>query len=196
MTELVRTGTPLSVLLLGLITGVAFGFVIFKVGASRYDKIVKMLLIKDFTVLKFMMTAVMVASVGIFLTDSVIYIAPLQLMRLIVGSLIFGVGFALLGACPGTVLVAFGEGKKDAWYGVLGGLLGAVVFAHVYPSLIDILITPLDYGKMTIHGLFGTSYALGVVFLLIVFGGSILIINKLTASKGGTQSQTGAKNVS
>lgn len=186
MTEFVRTGTPLNVLFLGLITGIAFGFVIFKVGASRYDKIVKMLLLKDLTILKFMMTAVMVASVGIFITDSVIYIAPVQLMRLIVGGLIFGVGFALLGACPGTVMVAFGEGKKDAWYGVLGGLLGAAVFAHLYPSLKDILITPLDYGKMTIHGLFGTTNVLGVVLLLIVFGGSILIINKLTAPKSSS----------
>lgn len=196
MTEFVRTGTPLSVLILGLITGIAFGFVIFKVGAARYDRITKMLLLKDFTILKFMMTAVMVASVGIFLTDSVIYIAPLQLMRLIVGGLIFGVGFALLGACPGTVLVAMGEGKKDAWYGVLGGLIGAAVFAHFYPPLNELLIKPFNYGKMTIHGSLGIGYGLGVVLLLIVFGGSILIINKLTAAKSGTQNQVGAKHLS
>jgi uncharacterized membrane protein YedE/YeeE len=171
-------------LLLGLITGIAFGFVIFKVGASRFDKIVRMLLLKDFTILKFMMMAVMAAAVGIFLTNSVIYIAPLQLVRLIVGGLIFGVGFALLGACPGTVMVALGEGKKDARWGILGGLAGAAVFAHFYTALEKPLLTALNYGPLTIHSSLGLGYGAGLAILLVVFGGSILIINKLTAPRG------------
>lgn len=174
-------------LLLGLITGIAFGFVIFKVGASRFDKIVRMLLLKDFTILKFMMMAVMAAAVGIFLTNSVIYIAPLQLVRLLVGGLIFGVGFALLGACPGTVMVALGEGKKDARWGILGGLVGAAFFAHFYSALEKPLITPLNYGPLTIHSSLGVSYGAGLAILLVVFGGSILIINKLIAPRGGKE---------
>lgn len=171
-------------LLLGLITGIAFGFVIHKVGASRFDKIIRMLLLKDFTILKFMMVAVMTAAVGIFLADSVIYITPLQLVRLITGGLIFGVGFALLGACPGTVMVALGEGKKDARWGILGGLAGAAFFAHFYTALEKPLLAPLNYGPQTIHSILGISYGAGLVILLVVFGGSILIINKLTAPRG------------
>ena len=174
------TGAPFNVLFLGLITGIAFGFVIFKYGASRYENILNMLRLKDFGLLKFMMTAVMVASVGIFLMDRVIYIAPAQMLRLIAGGLIFGVGFALLGACPGTVLVSFGEGKKDSWYGILGGLFGAAVYAHFYPLMDRIFIAPVNLGRMTVQSLLGMSYGVGLIVLLVVFGGSILLINKLT----------------
>jgi len=173
-------GSPFSVLFLGLITGIAFGFVIFKYGASRYDNILNMLRLKDFGLLKFMMAAVMVASVGIFLMDGVIYIAPAQILRLAAGGLIFGVGFALLGACPGTVLVSFGEGKKDSWYGILGGLLGTAVYAHIYPAMDKMFIAPVNLGNMTVHSLLGVSYGVGVIVLVAVFGGSILLINKLT----------------
>ncbi len=188
MTEFVRVGTPLNVMFLGLITGIAFGFVIFKSGASRYENILKMLLLKDFKILKFMMTTVMVASVGIFMLDRVLYIAPTQILRLVVGGLIFGVGFALLGYCPGTGMVALGEGKKDAWYGVLGGLLGTAVFAHFYPILNRLLITPYNLGKLTIHSVLGLSYGLGVLLLLVVFGGALLVINKLAAPRSKKES--------
>lgn len=168
---------------LGILTGIAFGFVIYKIGAHRYEKILKMLMLKEFDVLKFMMVAVMVASVGVYLTDSVIYIAPMQWMRLIVGGLIFGVGFALLGGCPGTVMVSLGEGKKDALFGVIGGLVGAALFAHVYPLMDKLFIAPYNLGKMTIHSALGVSYGVGVLLLVVVFGATLLLINKLTAPK-------------
>lgn len=188
MAEFVRTGTPFSVLLLGLITGIAFGFVIFKIGASRYDKILKMLLLKDFEVLKFMMVAVAVGSIGVFLTDSVIYIAPMQWMRLIVGSLIFGVGFALLGGCPGTVMVSLGEGKKDALYGILGGLLGAALYAHVYPVMDKLFIAPYNLGKMTLYSALGVSYGVGLIIWVAVFAGGAFLIHKLFVPGGKKES--------
>jgi len=190
MTDFIRTGIPLTVMLSGLIAGTAFGFVIFKTGASRYENILKMLLLKDFKILKFMMTTVMVASLGIFLLDRVLYIAPTQILRLVTGGLIFGVGFALLGYCPGTGMVALGEGKKDAWYGILGGLTGTAIFAHFYPALNRILIEPYNYGKLTVHGILGLNYGLGVLILLVVFGGAILVINQLT-SPGKKDTGTG-----
>jgi uncharacterized protein len=184
MSDYIRVGTPLGVLLLGLIAGTAFGFVIFKSGASRYEKILKMLLIKDLSIAKFMMTTVMVASVGIFLAERTgmitLTIKPTQLLAQIVGGLIFGVGFALLGYCPGTAMVALGEGKKDAGYGILGGLFGAAVFAHFYPALERLIIAPADFGKLTVPGALGVSYGLGVVILLVVFGASLWFMDKLT----------------
>lgn len=179
MNAYITEGTPLNVLLLGLVTGVAFGFVIFKSGASRYDKILKMLLLRDMRILKFMMMTVMAASVIIFLTGSVIYIAPTQLIRLIVGGALFGVGFGMLGYCPGTGMVALGEGKKDAGYGILGALLGAGLFAHFYPVLEPLFITPYNLGRLTIHSIFGVSYGTGVIILLIVFTALLLVVDKM-----------------
>ncbi len=54
----------------------------------------------------------------------------------VVGGLIFGVGFALLGYCPGTVAGAVGTGAVDALAGGMTGLvIGAGFFAELYPAL-------------------------------------------------------------
>ena len=54
----------------------------------------------------------------------------------IVGGLIFGVGFALLGYCPGTVAGAVGTGALDALIGGMGGLLiGVALFIEIFPHI-------------------------------------------------------------
>jgi hypothetical protein len=54
----------------------------------------------------------------------------------VIGGLIFAVGFALLGCCPGTVAGAVGTGAIDALIGVMVSLLiGAGFFAEMYPRL-------------------------------------------------------------
>ncbi len=53
-----------------------------------------------------------------------------------IGGLIFGAGFGLLGYCPGTVAGAVGTGALDALAGgMVGMLIGAGLFADLYPSL-------------------------------------------------------------
>jgi len=47
---------------------------------------------------------------------------------LIPGSLIFGLGWGLAGACPGTVLVMLGEGKLGAIFTIVGIILGTYIF--------------------------------------------------------------------
>jgi len=54
----------------------------------------------------------------------------------VLGGLVFGVGFAVLGYCPGTMAVATGEGRLDALFGgAVGVLVGAYLFAQAYPRL-------------------------------------------------------------
>ena len=54
----------------------------------------------------------------------------------VIGGLIFGAGFALLGYCPGTVAGAVGTGALDALIGgMVGMLIGAGIFADLYPAL-------------------------------------------------------------
>ena len=47
----------------------------------------------------------------------------------VIGAIIFGIGWGLLGYCPGTSLGALGEGRIDALWGIGGMLLGAGVYA-------------------------------------------------------------------
>ena len=101
-------------LFLGLIFGVVFGFLLQKGGATRYEVILGQLLLTDFTVLKIMLTAVLVGMPGVYAMKEMgwVSLAPKSgsLGMNVIGGLIFGAGFALLGYCPGTIVGAIGSG--------------------------------------------------------------------------------------
>jgi hypothetical protein len=142
-------------LILGLITGIFFGFFLQKGQALKYDKQLGMLRFKDFTILKVMVSAILVGMVGIyFLVDMGIgklSLKPTILGANIIGGLIFGLGWGMLGYCPGTALGATGEGRFDAfWGGTLGMLVGAGVFAEVYSYIKDDFLKWGNLGKLTI----------------------------------------------
>lgn len=127
-------------LLLGLLLGFLFGFLLQKGGVSRYDVIVGQLLLVDFTVLKIMLSAVVVGMTGIYAMKGSGWIElhpkPGSVGASLVGGLIFGVGFAVLGYCPGTVAAAAGQGSLDALAGGVAGILvGSGLFASLYPRL-------------------------------------------------------------
>ena len=127
-------------LLKGLLTGIVFGFLLQKGGVSRYNVIIGQLLLEDFTVLKIMLSATVTGMVGVYFLkyQGLIQLSPKpgSLMRSIVGGLIFGAGFALLGYCPGTAAGAAGQGNLDALIPGMGGMIiGSGLFANLYPRL-------------------------------------------------------------
>jgi hypothetical protein len=128
-------------LILGLIIGIIFGFLLQKGGVTDYDVIINQLLLKDFTVIKIMLSATIVGMIGLYILKSLKLIKlhltkPGSLGSTIPGGLIFGIGFALLGYCPGTVAGAAGQGCLDALFvGIPGIIAGAGLFAAVYPGL-------------------------------------------------------------
>ena len=146
-------------LLLGLILGAAFGAAIQLAGASSHTKITNALRLKDLTIMKLILTAIGVGLIGVHLLDALglanMKVKDLYLPGMVVAGLIFGVGFAVTGYCPGTALAAAAEGKPDPWATVLGGLLGALVFAFMFPDLETYLLSFGQYGPVTIHGSFG-----------------------------------------
>ncbi|MCF6311560.1 MAG: YeeE/YedE family protein [Verrucomicrobiales bacterium] len=71
----------------------------------------------------------------------------------IIGGLIFGVGFAIAGYCPGTCLVGVGGGRKDALMFIVGGLVGATLFALSYGWLVTAfpaIFADLAGGEVTV----------------------------------------------
>ena len=146
-------------LFVGLGFGILFGFLLHKGGATKYDVIVGQLLLSDFTVLKIMLSAVATGMVGIYLMKSLGWI-KLSLKSgsvgmNVIGALIFGVGFAVLGYCPGTIAGAIGNGYLDAIVGGLAGiLLGTWIFALMYPKLKDGILKMGDFGDITLPRLF------------------------------------------
>lgn len=157
----------------GLLFGVIFGFLLQKGGVTRFDVIVGQLLLEDFTVVKIMLTAVAVGTVGIHLLKHLGWAAfsPKRGSwgRNAVGGLIFGVGFALLGYCPGTIAGAIGSGWLDALAGGLPGiLLGSALLAAVYPRLRAGIFSRGDFGDLTLPRLFKVNDWLVIAPLLAV----------------------------
>lgn len=160
----------------GLITGIIFGFLLQKGRVLRYDKQIGALRLLDMTIVKFMLSSVLVAMVGVYLLKDLglvkLSVKPTILGANIIGGLIFGVGWALFGYCPGTAMGALGEGRWDTVWGLLGMLAGAAVFAEVYPSLKGTVLKWGDFGKITIPAALGINHWIVIAFFLV--GGILL----------------------
>lgn len=173
----------MGTLILGLITGILFGFILQKGQALRYDRQLGILRLMDFTILKLMISAILVGMVGIhFFVDmgwGKLSIKPTVLGANVLGGLIFGLGWGLLGYCPGTAVGATGEGRWDAfWGGILGMLVGAGIFAEVYPSLKDSILKWGDIGKITIPKVLGINHWVVIIIILGMMVTFLVILKK------------------
>jgi len=148
-------------LFIGFLIGCAFGAILYLGGATSYRRILGTLLLKDMWIIKLMMTAIGVGTLGIYLLDmgglANMSIKPAYIWGVAAGGAIFGIGWALAGYCPGTCVVGTAEGKKDALFTLLGALAGALLFALAFPFLEATLIEPANFGAVTLESLFGIS---------------------------------------
>ncbi len=163
-------------LIFGLIMGVIFGFLLQKGGVAKYDVIMGQLLLKDFTVIKIMLSAVAVGMIGIYFMKDMgiveLHFKPGSIGMTVIGGLIFGIGFALLGYCPGTISAAVGQGNLDALLGgFIGILIGSGIFAHLY-SRLDKVLKKGWFGEITLPELFKLNpwiVILPLCLLIIIF---------------------------
>ena len=152
----------MKVLAYGLATGILFGFFLQKGRVLRYDKQLGALRLMDMTIVKFMLSSVIVGMVGVYLLHDFglakLSIKATILGPVIIGGLTFGFGWGLLGYCPGTSMGALGEGRWDALWGVLGMIVGAGLFAEAYPLLKRTVYTWGDLGKLTLPQVIGVGH--------------------------------------
>ncbi|OGR05308.1 MAG: YeeE/YedE family protein [Deltaproteobacteria bacterium RIFOXYD12_FULL_50_9] len=167
-------------LITGLLAGTAFGFLLQKGRVIRYDKQIGALLLKDMTIVKFMFTAILTGMVGVYLLSDLgmvaLRIKPAVLGANIIGGLIFGMGWGVLGYCPGTSLGALGEGRWDAIWGILGMIGGAALFAETYPMLKSNILTWGRLESITIPEALGVNHWLVIV---VIVAGAILLFRWL-----------------
>jgi uncharacterized membrane protein YedE/YeeE len=169
-------------LVYGLVSGVLFGVLLQRAEVLRYDRQVGALRLLDMTIFKFMLTAIMVAAVGIYLLkDMGIVTLNLKATGLgaqIVGGTLFGVGWGLLGYCPGTAGGALGEGRLDAFWGLLGMLAGGGVYAVLYPFLKSTVLAWGQMGKITLPQLTGVSHWIVIPVMILLFVGAFRLFEK------------------
>ena len=164
---------PLS----GLLFGALFGVLIQRARVTRYERQVGCLRLLDMTIVKFMLTAVLTGMMGVYLLGGfgvdLIMVLPTVLGANAAGGFLFGLAWPLLGYCPGTSFGALGEGRYDAFWGMLGMLCGAAFFAEIFPVLENNLLSWGYLGPLTLPQLLHVNpWAVVVPF---VAGGALFL---------------------
>ena len=142
-----------------LLLGTLFGFALSRAGATTYEFYAGLFLFKNFQLLKVIGTAVVVGMMGFalvrrFKPRSLLQKEPITITpkpnkkTLIPGSLIFGMGWGLAGACPGTALVMLGEGKLGVLFTLTGLILGTYSYG-VWESRKMLKVDVPDFSNST-----------------------------------------------
>jgi len=121
--------------------GMLFGFVLSRARVTDYDTIAGMFRLTDLHLFGVIGTAIPVAALGLWLlrrggsrtvTGAPADVRPKPWSRgALPGGILFGAGWALTGACPGTAIAQVGEGKLIALVSVLGMLAGTYVYGWI-----------------------------------------------------------------
>lgn len=147
-------------IILALLLGGAFGYILQRIGATNPTVLINMLRLRNFHLMKVILLGIGAASIVVFALAAINpeltnFSVKTAYIGVLIGGLIFGLGFAIAGYCPGTSVAAIGEGRKDAMFFVLGGLVSALLFTLVYgwlksnTSLFDKVVDTTK-GKVTL----------------------------------------------
>lgn len=166
-------------ILFGLAVGVVFGYILTRTGITKYPRVMGMLLLKDFKILKFMLTAVISSMILFHLFGSLglLELSPKGLdWGKLVGGLLFGTGMGILGYCPGTMAARIGEGKKESIFALFGMALGIFVYALTIRPVKAALLSKEVTGDISV--LLGVNRWLLIVPAAVLFAGIIFFVNR------------------
>lgn len=140
-------------LVLSGLFGLIFGILLNKGRVADYNVIVNQFRLKDFTVMKIMLTAIIVGGVGVWAMMSGgllegYSLKATNLLGVILGSAIFGVGMVVYGFCPGTGIAAAATGRIDAMVGFLGMIAGGIAYAFSYSWINEHILSVAQLGKV------------------------------------------------
>ena len=160
--------TPLLELL-AIPLGMIFGWLLHRGGVTDYNVIVNQFRLKDFTVAKIMLTAILVGGLGVLVLHKFghaqYHIKPANLLGVGLGAALFGIGMVIYGYCPGTGLAAVATGSMHALSGVFGMFAGGVLYALTFPWVEAKIQSVGQLGKIRLPEL--TKIPDGAWFLLL-----------------------------
>jgi uncharacterized protein len=169
-------------LVLGLLFGVVFGFLLQKGGVAKYEVLMGQFLLTDFTIIKVMLTAITVGMLGIFSLHALglveLHVKPTRYASNIAGGLIFGVGLGLLGYCPGTGVAALGQGNYDAIAGILGLMAGSYVYAETSGYLSSTIQKIGNRGGIMLPDLPGMRLTVFLAVFVPLLGLGLLLLDR------------------
>lgn len=157
-------------LIASLAIGFFFGFSLEKAGFGSSRRLAGIFYFRDMAVLKVMFSALITAMLGLLYFQYLGWIGPDQVFFMptiygaqIVGGLLFGIGFAMSGWCPGTAAVGAASGKVDALVFLAGAIMGSILFNELFP-VVRSLYTLGDSGVRFVYESLGMS---GAVFAFL-----------------------------
>lgn len=175
---------------LALLIGLSFGIFLEQAGFGSSRKLAGVFYFRDMAVIKVMFSAVVTAMAGLsyflamgWIQSDAIYMLPTIYGSQILGGLIFGVGFAMSGWCPGTAAAGLASGKIDALVALIGAVLGSILFSEMYPVIKNIA-TAGDRGVLFVYESLGMSKPLFVFLFIAVAVICFWLCEKLEKKKG------------
>lgn len=166
-------------ILFGLVVGFLFGYILTRTGITKYPRVMGMLLLKDFKILKFMLTAVISSMIlfHLFGDLGLLKVVPKNLdWGKLVGGLIFGTGMGILGYCPGTMMARMGEGKKETILALFGMSLGIFIYALTIKPVKAVLLSNETNGDLFIQ--LGVNKWVIIIPAAMLFSAIIYFVNK------------------
>lgn len=129
-----------------LIVGIVFGIVMVKSEAVSWYRIYEMFHFQSFHMYGIIGTAVVLGTIGVqFLkknnikdfAGNPIHIEPKEkgIVRYLIGGGLFGLGWGLVGTCPGPIFVLIGAGFYPVIIILIGALLGTFFYGLVKDKL-------------------------------------------------------------
>lgn len=169
-------------LVLAVVFGAIFGALLQKGRVTDYNVIVNQFRFKDFTVLRVMLTAIIVGAIGIYFFHQAemaqYHIKSADLLAVVLGSTLFGIGMVLYGYCPGTGIAALGTGSLHALAGIIGMLAGGVLYALSFAWIRDNILTVGSYGKVRLPDITGISDPWWIAALVLIGLGLFCVVDR------------------
>ncbi|HQS56718.1 MAG TPA: YeeE/YedE thiosulfate transporter family protein, partial [Sediminibacterium sp.] len=155
--------------------GIAFGLLLQYAKVNSYNTISGMAILEDFTVAKTISATIGIGIILLMLETKLglatYHLKPFFVGSILLGGILFGIGMAILGYCPGTMPVSIGQGSVDAMIGFIGGLAASLLYTILSPSIHEALGPNL--GKITLGFNFGND---SPMHYLIFFATAALFI--------------------
>jgi uncharacterized protein len=161
-----------------LVCGVLFGYVLENAGFGSPCKLTAQFKLTDWSVLKVMFTAIVVAALGLYglkavglLAPDSVFVPSSLLMASAIGGVLVGGGFALGGYCPGTSVVGLFSGRMDALLFIIGLLLGTFLFAGMYGPAIEAIMA---MGEVQTGDTFTDAWGIPEWVMLLIMIGALV----------------------
>ena len=149
----------LMAILAPLMMGAAFGFLLNRGRVTSCNVIENQFRMKDWTVMKVLMTAIVVGGIGVLAlvdTGNAKYaVKDANMLGVMLGAAMFGVGMVLYGYCPGTGLAAIATGSVHALVGAFGMFFGAVLYALSFDWVKSHILSVWKLGKIRLPDITG-----------------------------------------